>query len=351
MPRITLSDVERLARERLDPDWCEFFVGGAGDERTLRANVEAYGRHALRPRVLAGIETVSAAVTVLGQELAMPLLVAPVAYMRRAHEDRELGMARAAAAAGAGLCLSTFATATPAEVAAAAPDLARLYQVYTFRDRGLTDELIAEALDAGFTALVLTVDLPVVGSRDRELRIEWTMPEDDVPSVARASVDGDLQGPVPVLNDPALDWSYVDHLRSRFGVPVVVKGVLTAEDAVLAAEHGAAGVVVSNHGGRQLDLAPATIDVLPEVVDAVGDRLDVLVDGGVRRGADVLVALALGARAVLAGRTPLWGLAAGGEEGATEVLRLLREEIEVGLHLLGCRTPADVGPQHVASVA
>ena len=222
----------------------------------------------------------------------------------------------------------------------------RWLQVYTLADRSVTDELIAEALEAGFTAIVLTADLPVVGSRDRELRIDWTMPEDDVPTVVRARERGiDSHGLAVV--DSALDWSYVEHLCSTFDVPVVVKGVLTAEDAVLAVDHGAAGVVVSNHGGRQLDLAPATIAVLPEVVAAVGDRVEVFVDGGIRRGPDVLVALALGARAVLAGRMPLWGLAAAGEQGAAEVLELLKEEIEVGLHLLGCRTPADVGADHV----
>jgi 4-hydroxymandelate oxidase len=220
----------------------------------------------------------------------------------------------------------------------------RLYQVYAFTDHGLTDDLIAEALESGFTALVLTVDLPVMGSRDRERRIDWVFPEEDVPAVLRARE----RGVDATVLEPALAWEYVEHLRSRFGVPVVVKGVLTAEDAVLAAEHGAAAVVVSNHGGRQLDLAPASLDALPEVVDAVGDRIEVLVDGGIRRGSDILVALGLGARAVLAGRTPLWGLAAGGWEGAAEVLRLLREEVEIGLHLLGCRNPTDVTGAHVA---
>lgn len=345
--RLTLSDVEALALAQLDPIWREYFVGGAEAERAMRENVASYGRCRLRPRVLAGIEGVSTATTVLGHELAFPVLVAPVAYLRRAHPDGEEGMARAAEAAGAGLCLSSFATATTAAVAEAAPGLVRFYQVYAFTDHGFTDELIAEAIDCGFTALVLTVDLPVVGSRDRERRTAWAFPEDDVPAVVRAREQGlDTDG-FAVL-DASLDWSYVEHLRSRFGVPVVVKGVLTTEDAVLAAEHGAAGVVVSNHGGRQLDLAPPALEVLPEIVDAVGDRVEVLLDGGIRRGSDVLVALALGARAVLAGRLPVWGLAAGGHETAAEVLRLLREEVEIGLHLLGCRTALDVGSHHVA---
>lgn len=344
--RLTLSDVEDRALERLGPGWAGYFLGGAEDERTLRENVASFQRHRLRPRVLTGIDRVSTATTVLGHELAFPLVVAPIAYLRRAHADGEEGMARAAEAAGAGFCFATFATATPAAVAEAAPALVRLYQVYTFTDHGLTDDLIAEALESGFSALVLTVDLPVIGSRDRERRIDWVFLEEDVPAVLRARERGVDADGFAVL-DPALAWDYVERLRSRFGVPVVVKGVLTAEDAVLAAEHGAAAVVVSNHGGRQLDLAPASLDALPEVVDAVGDRVEVLVDGGIRRGSDVLVALALGARAVLAGRTPLWGLAAGGWEGAAEVLRLLREEVEVAFHLLGCRTPADVTPAHV----
>jgi isopentenyl diphosphate isomerase/L-lactate dehydrogenase-like FMN-dependent dehydrogenase len=342
--RLTLGDVEERALERLDAGWAEYFVGGAGDERTLRENIASFARHRLRPRVLAGIEGVSAATTVLGHDVAFPLVVAPVAYLRRAHADGEEGMARAAEAAGAGFCFATFATATPAAVAHAAPALVRLYQIYAFTDHGLTDDLIAEALESGFTALVLTVDLPVMGSRDRERRIDWVFPEEDVPAVLRARE----RGVDATVLEPALAWEYVEHLRSRFGVPVVVKGVLTAEDAVLAAEHGAAAVVVSNHGGRQLDLAPASLDALPEVVDAVGDRIEVLVDGGIRRGSDILVALGLGARAVLAGRTPLWGLAADGWEGAAEVLRLLREEVEIGLHLLGCRSPADVTGAHVA---
>jgi isopentenyl diphosphate isomerase/L-lactate dehydrogenase-like FMN-dependent dehydrogenase len=346
--RITLTDVEALAAECLDPAWREYFAGGSGDERTLRANAEAFARHVLRPRVLAGIEAATTESTVLGHRLAAPLLVAPVAYMRRAHRDGEEGMARAAERAGCGLCLSSFATATPAAVAAAAPGVARWLQIYTFSDRGLTDELVAEALDAGFTALVLTVDLPVLGSRDRERRIDWVMPEDDVPAVVRARARG-VDGAWTEVTDPALDWTYVEHLATRFRVPVAVKGVLTGEDAVLAAEHGAAAVVVSNHGGRQLDLAPAAVDALPEVVDAAGDRLEVLLDGGIRRGSDVLVALAHGARAVLAGRTPLWGLAARGEEGAAEVLALLVEEVRVGLHLLGCRSPGEIGRAHVVA--
>jgi isopentenyl diphosphate isomerase/L-lactate dehydrogenase-like FMN-dependent dehydrogenase len=347
---ITLADVESLARERLDAGWYGYFAGGSGAERTLLANVAAFGRHPLRQRVLAGIERVSTAVTVLGHELAAPLVVAPVAYQRTAHPDGEEGMARAVGATGTGICLSTFSTATPAEVAAASPEATRFLQVYVFRDRGVTDELIAQALDAGFSGVFLTVDLPALGMRDRERRIRWTLPEDELPAVRYARARGAVGDEVDIWLDPTLDWAYLERLCSSLSVPVVAKGVLDAEDARLAADHGAAGIVVSNHGGRQLDGAPATLDALPAIVDAVGDRVEVLLDGGVRRGSDVLVALAHGARAVLAGRQPLWGLAAAGEGGAQTVLELLREELEIALHLTGCRSVDEVGSDVLATI-
>jgi isopentenyl diphosphate isomerase/L-lactate dehydrogenase-like FMN-dependent dehydrogenase len=346
---LTLTDVEALAVARMDPHWSEFLCGGAGVERTLRENVEAYGRWWLRQRVLCGIDAVSTATTVLGQPVDSPVVVAPVAYQRMIHADGEEGMARAAAAVGSALCLSTFSTASAGEVAAAAPDAIRFLQVYVFRDHGVTDELIAQALDAGFSALFLTVDLPVLGVRDRERRIRWTLPEDSLPAV-RYALERGVTGQELDLLDPALDWAYLEKLVSSVPVPVVVKGVLDPEDAVLAAEHGAAGVVVSNHGGRQLDGVAPTLEALPAIVAAVGDRLEVLLDGGIRRGTNVAMALALGADAVLAGRMPLWGLAARGEDGARVVLELLREELAVALHLTGCRSVAELTTEHVARV-
>ena len=341
--RLTLSDVEGLAAARMDPYWFAFLAGGAGAERTLAENVAAYARWRPRQRVLCGIESVSTGVTVLGHELASPVVVAPVAYQRMAHPGGEEALARAAASVGSAFCLSTFATASPEEVAAAAPDGVRFLQVYVFRDRGVTRELIAEAVDAGYSAVFLTVDLAVVGARDRERRLTWTFPEDSLPAVRRAIAAGRGEEALAIM-DPALDWAYLEELVSSTAVPVVVKGVLDAEDAVLAAEHGAAGIVVSNHGGRQLDGVMPTLEALPPIVDAVGDRLEVLLDGGIRRGTDVVTALALGARAVLAGRVPIWGLAAGGEDGAREVLELLREEVGTALHLMGCDSPAALSP-------
>ncbi len=344
---LTLTVVEGLAAARLDPHWREYLVGGAGDERTLRDNLDAFARRRLRQRVLCGIDAVSTATTVLGHSVNSPVVVAPVAYQRLAHADGEEGMARAAAATGCAHCLATFSTASTAEVAAAAPDAVRFLQVYVFRDHGVTDELIAQALDDGFSAVFLTVDLPVVGSRDRERRIHWSFDDDSLPAV-RYALDRGVGGHGLELIDPALDWAYLERLCSRLDVPVVVKGVLDPEDAVLAAEHGAAAVVVSNHGGRQLDGVAATIDALPPVVAAVGDRLEVLLDGGIRRGTDVAIALASGANAVLVGRLPMWGLAAGGEEGARTVLELLRDEFAVALHLTGCRSSADLSVSALA---
>ena len=338
---LTLTDVEGLALARMDPHWGEYLAGGAGAERTLRENVAAFAAWRLRQRVLCGIESASTETTVLGHRVASPVVVAPVAYQRMAHPDGEEGLARAAAAVGSAFCLSTFATASPAEVAAAAPASTRFLQVYVFRDHGVTDDLIAEAIDAGFSAVFLTVDLPVVGPRDRERRIHWSFDDATLPAV-RQLLDAGTTGEALDLLDPALDWAYLERLTSSLPVPVVVKGILDPEDAARAAGHGARGIVVSNHGGRQLDGAMPTLEALPAIVDAVGDRLEVLFDGGIRRGTDVATALALGARAVLAGRMPLWGLAAGGEEGARQVLELLREELAVTLHLTGCRSVADL---------
>jgi isopentenyl diphosphate isomerase/L-lactate dehydrogenase-like FMN-dependent dehydrogenase len=346
---LTLTDVEALAAACMDPHWSEYLSGGAGAERTLADNILAFTSWRLRQRVLCGIESVSTAATVLGHPVGSPVVVAPVAYQRMAHTDGEEGMARAAAAAGSAMCLSTFSTASVGEVAAAAPDAVRFLQVYVFRDHGVTDELIAQALDAGFSAIFLTVDLPVVGARDRERRIHWTFQDDSLPAV-RYALERGVAGEGLDLLDPALDWAYLERLVSTVKVPVVVKGILEPEDAVLAAEHGAAGVVVSNHGGRQLDGAAPTLEALPAIVAATGDRLEVLLDGGIRRGTDVAMALALGANAVLVGRMPLWGLAARGEDGARIVLELLREELAIALHLMGCRSIADLTPDCVARV-
>jgi 4-hydroxymandelate oxidase len=333
---VNVWDYERLAEERLDANAHAYFAGGAGDEVTLRDNVAAFERRKLRPRVLVDVGGCSSATTVLGTAISMPVLIAPVALQGMAHAHGDLATARAAAAAGTIMCLSTAATARPAAVAEAAPGGARWFQVYVFDDRAITEDLVAEAVDTGYGALVLTVDAPFLGRRERDLRVDFKIPEGLTPS-GNIFSEG---------FDTSLSWRDLEWLAG-YGLPVVVKGLITAEDARLACEHGAAAVVVSNHGGRQLDGVSATLDALPEVVEAADGRIEVLLDGGVRRGGDVLKAVALGARAVLIGRAMIWGLAVGGETGVAHVLQLLRAEIELGLALLGCRSPAEVTRAHV----
>jgi 4-hydroxymandelate oxidase len=333
---LNVWDYERLSEERLDANALAYFAGGAGDEVTLRRNVDAFRERRLRPRVLVDVSSVTTSTTVLGEQISLPVLIAPLAFQRMAHPDGEGATARAASAAGTVMCLSSAATMTPGEVASAAPGGRRWLQVYVYQDRGRTEDLIEEATGHGFSALVLTVDTPYLGRRERDLRIDFRLPEELEHYAER------LRG-----FDAGLSWRDLEWLAG-FGLPVVVKGILTAEDARLACEHGAAAIAVSNHGGRQLDGVPASLDALPEVVEAVDGRAEVLLDGGIRRGTDVLKALALGARAVSIGRAMLWGLAVGGEEGVSDVLRLLRDEIELGLALLGCCSPAEVTRAHVS---
>jgi isopentenyl diphosphate isomerase/L-lactate dehydrogenase-like FMN-dependent dehydrogenase len=349
---INVADYERLAAERLEPGVLGYFAGGAGDERTLRDNVAAYVRRPLRPRVLVDVSEVETATTVLGSDVSMPLLVAPVAFQRLVDPDGEVAMARAAAAAGTIMCLSTIATSRPREIAEHAPPAPRWFQLYCFKDRGVTRALIDEAVDSGFEAIALTVDAPRAGRRERDFRTGFAVPADvSAPAVAAAV---GWERPISIqevfsLVDPSLGWDDFAELASACSLPVLLKGVHTGEDARLAVEHGAAGVIVSNHGGRQLDGVAASLDMLPEVVEAVDARCEVLMDGGITRGSDVVTALALGARAVLAGRAPLWGLAAGGQAGARRVLEILRDEIELALTLLGCASPGDVTAAHVGA--
>ena len=344
---LTLDDAERLAQASLPADAWGYIAGGAGDERTLRWNREAFSRHRLRYRVLIDVSDVSTETTVLGTPVSMPVLVAPMAFQRVAHEEHELATARGAAAAGTLMCLSTVATATPADVAEAAPGAPRWLQIYVFKERAVSEEVIEQALESGFTALVLTADLPVVGVRDRELRAGFDTPEVHVPAMVAARARMGDEGAGLELLDAGVEWRYVTELRERYGVPVIVKGLVTAEDARLACEHGASGVVVSNHGGRQLDGAIASLEALPEVVEAVDGRAEVYLDGGVRRGTDVVTALAIGAQAVFVGRPVLYGLAFGGARGVRQVLDILRDETENALALLGCRSPSEVTPAHV----
>jgi len=347
---VNVADAELEGEAKLEQGPRDYFAGGAGDEVTLRENAAAWGHWRLRPRVLNDVREVSARAEVLGKPVEAPVLVAPLAYQRMAHPEGELGMAAGAAAAGTAMCLSTLSTIRPAEVAAAAPNGRHWFQLYAFKDAGVTRALMEEAIDAGFEAVVVTADAPPGGNRERDRRNRFTLPRDlGTPSLS-AAVGGEealtIEETFALMNH-ALTWADVEDLASQCSVPILVKGILTAEDAELALEHGAAGVVVSNHGGRQLDRSLATAEALPEIAEAVDGRAALLVDGGIRRGVDVATALALGADAVLIGRPTLWGLAAGGREGVARVLGLLREELELTLGLLGCTGVSQLARAHV----
>jgi isopentenyl diphosphate isomerase/L-lactate dehydrogenase-like FMN-dependent dehydrogenase len=303
--------------------------------------------------MLVDVSEVTTATSVLGTDSSMPLLVAPTAFQRMAHPEGELAMARGAAAAGTVMCLSTLATATIEDVAEASGGGARWFQLYWSKDRGIVRDLLDRAAAARYSALLFTVDLPELGRRERDLRTGFEIPE-EIPVPIFLSLAESMSAVSPTdINwavDKSLTWRDLEWLRSATELPFLVKGILTAEDARLAVESGAHGVVVSNHGGRQLDGVAAALDALPEVVDAVGDRAVVLMDSGVRRGTDVVKALALGAQAVLAGRAALWGLAVGGADGVERVLELLREEIALALALCGCASPSSVTREHVGRV-
>jgi 4-hydroxymandelate oxidase len=345
---VNVADYFELAAEKIDPKvWC-FFEGGSGDEVTLRANVGAYRRWQLRPRVLVDVGEVSTATTVLGTPVSMPLLVAPFAFQRLLHPDGELATARAAAAAGTLMCVSTTTTSAHDEVAEAAGSAPRWLQLYVLRDRQRTLDHIAEARELGYSALALTVDLPVLGRRERDLRLGFELPPNlPLPYFKGKDPNVPMTFAEQVQVSPSVTWRDLEWITSESGMPLILKGIVTHEDAALAVEHGVDGIIVSNHGGRQLDGAAATLDALPEVVEAVAGRCEVYVDGGIRRGTDVLKALALGARAALVGRAIASGLAVGGEAGVLDVLTLLRNEIELGLALLGCTSPAEVARSHV----
>jgi 4-hydroxymandelate oxidase len=351
MKPVNLLEYEPLAREKLPEGSYGFIAGAAEDEVTLRENRAAFQRLQIRPRVLVDVSKIDPSTTVLGQRIEFPVLLAPVALHRLAHPDGELASARAAAAAGTIMTLSTSASCSIEDVAGAAEG-PRWFQLYFNRDRDVAGGLVERAEAHGYSALCLTVDLPWLGRRETDIRNRLQFP----PDVTMANFTGEAaRGLLPVVtgatldasagpSDPSLTWKDVDWLRTRTRMPLVIKGILTAEDATLAVEHGAEAIIVSNHGGRQLDGAPASIEALPEVVEAVAGRAEVLMDGGVRRGTDVLKALALGARAVLIGRPYIWGLALAGEEGVKRVLDILRFELELAMALAGCPAVADIGP-------
>ncbi|MBP2705491.1 alpha-hydroxy-acid oxidizing protein [Microbispora sp. RL4-1S] len=335
-----VREFEAAARARLLPAHYDYFAGGAGEEITVRANEAAFARLALLPRVLRGTGKLQTGVTLPGGRAAMPVLVAPTAFHRLAHPEGERATARAAAAAETVMVVSMAATVAVEDVAAAAPGGTLWFQLYIQPDLAFTEAIVRRAEAAGCTALVVTVDSPARGRRDRDQHNGF----DDLPDgmCCENLRDGDRVR--PIVMSPEISWRHVDLLRRMTELPVVLKGVTHPDDARLALDHGVAAVWVSNHGGRQLDTVPAAVDLLPEVVAAVGGAVPVLLDGGIRRGTDVVKAMALGASAVAVGRPVIWGLAADGERGVARVLGLLHDEVEHALTLLGVASVHDLRP-------
>jgi 4-hydroxymandelate oxidase len=342
VPALKLDDFEALARACMDPAAFDYVAGGAGEETTLRDNQAAFGRWHLRPRVLVDVSTVDPSTTLLGT----PVALEPTARQRLAHPDGEAAVARAAAAAGVLQCVSTMSSCSLEAVAAAAVG-PRWFQLYVHKRRDATAALVDRAVAAGYSAIVLTVDFPVPGRRERELRSEFALECGGLGNFPELGGGVEFLPLMEELHEQRLTWRDLAWIRGLSPLPLVVKGLLTAEDARLAVEHGAAGIIVSNHGGRQLDRTPATIDVLEEVVAAAGGRAEVYLDGGVRRGTDILIALGLGARAVFLGRPHFFALAAGGETGVTTLLEIVRDELVNAMRLLGTPRVADVGRAHV----
>jgi 4-hydroxymandelate oxidase len=351
---LNADDYERAARDRLDPSVYDYIAGGAWDEVTLKDNRAAFDTWRLRPRAMVGVGNRELAVRIMGDTLSMPIGVAPTAFHKLAHSDGELATVRAAGSAATVMCVSTMATISLEDIAKAASG-PLWFQTYIFKDRSFTTDLAARARAAGYHALVLTVDTPLLGRRERDSRNRFELP----PGIEMRNLNlppalpGSYESPMVRFSkeqfDPSLTWRDVEWFVQTVQMPVLAKGILHPEDALLAAQAGVAGLVVSNHGGRQLDGAVATLDALPEIVAATrGTNLDIIVDGGIRRGTDVVKSLALGARMVMVGRPILWGLAVDGEVGARAVLDLLRSEFDTALALIGCPRAANLDPSYLA---
>jgi 4-hydroxymandelate oxidase len=348
---VNLAELEAVAHARLSKMAWDYYSSGADDEACVRRNRDAFSDIALHYRVLVDVARRELATTVLGQRVAMPVLVAPTAFHRLAHDDGELASVRGAGDAGTIFVLSTLSTTAVEDVVAAAAGPV-WFQLYVYKDRGATEALVRRVEAAGCRALVITVDAPLLGRRERDVKNRFALPvgleianlhASGYAKVPQALGDSGLAAYVADLLDPGLTWDVIGWLRSVTKLPILVKGIVRADDARRAVAAGAAGIVVSNHGGRQLDAAPATIEVLARVADAVAGGCEVLLDGGVRRGTDIVKAIALGARAVLVGRPVLWGLAAGGRTGVAGALAMLRRELDLAMALCGCPDVASIG--------
>jgi 4-hydroxymandelate oxidase len=347
---INFGELEALARAVLPRMAYDYYAGGANDEITLRENRAAFERIAMMPRVLVDVSVRDLSTTVLGELVSMPILIAPVAFQALAHPDGEVATTKAAGAAKTVMILSTLATTSIEETMAMATGPV-WFQLYVFKDRDITSSLVKRAEAAGCKAIVWTVDVPLLGKRERDIRNRFTLPEHltaknlwpaGLERLPKSVGSSGLSPYIASLFDPALTWKDIEWLAGMTKLPVLVKGILRADDALRAVRHGASGLIVSNHGARQLDTTPPTISVLPEIVDAVAGAVEVYVDGGIRRGTDVLKAIAYGARAGLVGRPILWGLAVGGKAGVKSVLELLRGELDLAMALSGCPRLASV---------
>jgi 4-hydroxymandelate oxidase len=341
---LNLAEFEPLARARLRADVYDYYAGGADDEITVRANTEAFRALELRYRVLVDVAERDLSTRVFDVPLAWPVILAPTALHRMAHPDGERATARAAAATGTLLTLSSISSVSLEEVADSAPGAPRWFQLYHFNDRDKSLTMIERAHRAGYGAIVLTVDAPLIGRRERDLRNPFAMPE-GIEAVhfgvdpRLATADSPLAA---FISQPSINWSDLGWIRTASPLPLLLKGIVRADDAKRALDEGVDGLWVSNHGGRQLDTSVPTARALPEIVEAVAGRVPLVVDGGIRRGTDALKALALGADLVAIGRPQLWGLAVGGEDGLRRVLELLREEVSLAMALAGCASLADI---------
>ncbi len=331
MTPINLSDYEKLAEELIEPGAWGYYQGGSDDEVTLHECRAAFQRIKLRPRMLVDVRTIDMRTTVLGTPISLPVLVAPTAYHCMAHPEGECATAQGTGHADTIMIASSFSNRLLEEIAAVATG-PLWFQLYSYRDLQSTGKVVKRAEAAGYKALVLTADLPRLGNRERDIRSKFVLPSHLFIANYKDVEKDDDYIPVPTY----LTWDAIDWLRGLSTLPIVVKGILTAEDALIALERGADAIAVSNHGGRQLDGEIPSIEALPEIIEAVDGRCEVYVDGGIRRGTDILKALALGARAVFVGRPAIWGLAVNGPDGVHSVLDILRTELELAMALSGC---------------
>jgi len=347
---LNVDEFEAAARANLTEPVYDYYAGGAEDEVTVRENREAFRRIALRYRVLVDVSERDTSSAILGTPLSFPVILAPTALHRMAHPDGERATARAAAAAGVLMTLSSISSTPMEDVAAAAPNGAKWFQLYHYSNRAMSESLIVRAQAAGYTAIVLTADAPLLGHRERDLRHPFAIPEgiEAVHFKVQPPTSGTDSPLSAFLNQPSINWTDLEWVRAASPLPILIKGVVRADDAKRALDEGCAGLWVSNHGGRQLDTSIPTATALPEIVAAAEGRVPVIVDGGIRRGTDILKAIAMGATAAAIGRPQLWGLAAGGQAGVERVLELLRDELSLSMALAGCRSIAEIDASLIA---